>query len=373
MARVFVDTNVLFPFSVMDLMLALTEDAVHEVLWTEALLAEWERVIVRERRRSAESAASITASIREFFPEGEVAEEEYAHLVATMPGQDEDDRHHMAAAVAGSADTIVTWNRSDFPADALARMGIRVMDPDEYLCELIVEFPHQVVDTVVRLAAEKRRPPLTPSDIADRVAKAGAPNFAIRVKDHLDISRTADGSLQLAPRHDRGTVSPYVPASEVGAYLAAHRPPSCYNAKLIVPPHNPVGEAAHTIVLRAALLEMLTVWPDGTTLVVDYGDGAYVQALSYPPSVLTEIGQLDQSQLPAAVRFGWMDPAGFSARHADFESQPVWDKNPIREWTHPYDQLQEIAPFLAGSVRALLGCDPGDGYTLNIFNIHVGR
>jgi hypothetical protein len=34
MARVFVDTNVLFPFSVMDLMLALTEDSVHEVLWS---------------------------------------------------------------------------------------------------------------------------------------------------------------------------------------------------------------------------------------------------------------------------------------------------------------------------------------------------
>ena len=53
MARVFVDTNVLFPFSVMDLMLALTEDFVHEVLWSEALLAEWERVIVRQERRSA--------------------------------------------------------------------------------------------------------------------------------------------------------------------------------------------------------------------------------------------------------------------------------------------------------------------------------
>ncbi|GGL34697.1 hypothetical protein [Planomonospora parontospora] len=32
MARVFVDTNVLFPFSLMDLMLALAEDAVHTVL-----------------------------------------------------------------------------------------------------------------------------------------------------------------------------------------------------------------------------------------------------------------------------------------------------------------------------------------------------
>src|ERR1700760_2091802 len=32
-ARVFIDTNVLFPFSVMDLMLAFTEDGIHDVTW----------------------------------------------------------------------------------------------------------------------------------------------------------------------------------------------------------------------------------------------------------------------------------------------------------------------------------------------------
>jgi hypothetical protein len=31
-ARVFVDANVLFPFSVMDLMLALTDDGIHDVM-----------------------------------------------------------------------------------------------------------------------------------------------------------------------------------------------------------------------------------------------------------------------------------------------------------------------------------------------------
>jgi len=187
MARVFVDTNVLFPFSVMDLMLALTEDAVHEVLWTETLLAEWEHVIVRAQRRSAESAAAITAAIREFFPESRVDEVEYLGLVADLPGDDLDDRHHMAAAIAGGASAIVTWNRADFPADALARRGVEVMDPDDYLCGLIAEFPREVVDTVVRLAAEMRRPPLTPLDLAQSLAKAGAPNFAARLVAHLAI------------------------------------------------------------------------------------------------------------------------------------------------------------------------------------------
>ena len=54
-ARIFVDTNVLFPFSVMDLVLALGEDGVHTVVWTDALLDEWERVIVDQHRRSPET------------------------------------------------------------------------------------------------------------------------------------------------------------------------------------------------------------------------------------------------------------------------------------------------------------------------------
>lgn len=186
MARVFADTNVLFPFSIMDLMLALTEDAIHEVVWTEALLAEWERVIVREHHRAAESAASITAAIRGFFPEGRIAEEEYAQHIQAMPGDDPDDRRHMAAAVASRAQLIVTWNLADFPAEPLAELGVRVTDPDAYLCELIHELPNEVVATVVRLAAEKRRPPKTPSDLANDLAKAGVPAFAERLRAVLD-------------------------------------------------------------------------------------------------------------------------------------------------------------------------------------------
>jgi predicted nucleic acid-binding protein len=94
----------------MDLMLALSEDTVHEVDWTDALLDEWERVIVREQRRPSESAARITAAIREFFADSKIHESSYAHLVDDMPSADPDDRHHIAAAVAGNAAVIVTWN-----------------------------------------------------------------------------------------------------------------------------------------------------------------------------------------------------------------------------------------------------------------------
>lgn len=186
--RVFVDTNVLFPFSVMDLMPALTKDAVHELIWSERLLAEWERVIVREQRRSAGSAAAVTGAIRRFFAECEVKESEYAHLVGVMPGDDPDDRHHAAAALVGGAGILITWNLDDFPAEGLAERGLRVLDPDSYLCELYREWPREVRETVIRLAEEKRNPPLTVHDALARLAKAGVPHFADRLVASLGPS-----------------------------------------------------------------------------------------------------------------------------------------------------------------------------------------
>ena len=118
-------------------------------------------------------------------------ESDYAHLVADMPGGDPDDRLHMASAIAGGAATIVTWNRADFPAEPLAARGLQVCDPDEYFCALFDAWPDEVTATVVRLAGEKRRPPLTPADLVGVLAKAGVPAFAERLVIRLgDIGIT---------------------------------------------------------------------------------------------------------------------------------------------------------------------------------------
>jgi hypothetical protein len=106
-----------------------------------------------------------------------------------MPSPDPDDRHHIAAAVASNAAVIVTWNRTDFPAQPLARLGLRVADPDTYLQELLAEVPDEVLATVVRLADEKRNPPRTPLDLNQSLAKAGLPGFATKLDPllrHLD-------------------------------------------------------------------------------------------------------------------------------------------------------------------------------------------
>jgi predicted nucleic acid-binding protein len=97
-----------------ELMLALTEDGIHDVMWSDALLDEWERVIVLEHHRSPDAAAAITATIRQFFADTRILVESYRGLIAEVDGPDPDDDAHMAAVVAGQVELLVTWNHKDF-------------------------------------------------------------------------------------------------------------------------------------------------------------------------------------------------------------------------------------------------------------------
>lgn len=88
--RVYVDANELFPFTVMDVILALAEDLVVDVVWSDELLKEWQRVIVRDRRWTAESAASVAEAVRTFVASGRIDPGSYRHRMDDTPG---DPRH----------------------------------------------------------------------------------------------------------------------------------------------------------------------------------------------------------------------------------------------------------------------------------------
>lgn len=54
--RVFIDTSELFPFTIMDMLVTMSEDFLFTWVWTDELLDEWEEVIVREGVRTECSA-----------------------------------------------------------------------------------------------------------------------------------------------------------------------------------------------------------------------------------------------------------------------------------------------------------------------------
>ena len=179
--RVFIDTNELFPFTVMDVLLTLSEDRLFDWMWTDEVLDEWERVIVREKKRTASSAQSVTAAVRHGFASTRLDPATYRHLITDDLSPDAADRAHVAACISGSVDVVLTRNAKDFPIDRLALGDVRVRTSDDYLVELLVHRPRAVQESVTRLAASRTQPSMTRCELVARIDKAGAHAFAARL------------------------------------------------------------------------------------------------------------------------------------------------------------------------------------------------
>ena len=68
---------------------------------------------------------------------------------------------------------LVTWNSKDFDCGFIRKHAIRMVDPDEVLA------------TITRLAASKRRPPMKPAELVDALGRAGVNEFASLVRSQV--------------------------------------------------------------------------------------------------------------------------------------------------------------------------------------------
>lgn len=176
--RVFVDTNELFPFTVMDALLTLAEEQLLTWVWTDELLEEWERVIVREHQRSAESARSVTDAVRAHFGRYRIPPEQYRGLVDVELSPDPDDRVHVAACLGGGVDVLLTRNTVDMPVARLVDAGVEVMTADAFLVRLLRRRPSAIIEAVELMRSRKRRPPRSMPELIEDLTRAGASTFA---------------------------------------------------------------------------------------------------------------------------------------------------------------------------------------------------
>lgn len=183
--RVFIDTSELFPFTIMDVLLTMAEDLLFTWVWTDELLDEWQRVIVRESKRTPESARSVADAVRSYFGRYRINPELYKDKIADDLSPDPDDRAHAAACIHGGVDVLLTRNLKDFQAAAIAQAGVRVMTADTFLSNLLSHRRHAVIESFTRAANTRKNPPVSVADLAGTVANAGAPRFAEQIKTYL--------------------------------------------------------------------------------------------------------------------------------------------------------------------------------------------
>jgi PIN domain len=104
-------------------------------------------------------------------------------LVDQLQLPDPDDRHVLAAAIAGGARTIVTANLRHFPAASLQPHRITPVSPDQFLQDMLSTDADTVLAALSQQVRRYRRPPMDLDGLLTRLGRAGAPEFAKRVAD----------------------------------------------------------------------------------------------------------------------------------------------------------------------------------------------
>lgn len=153
--KVLLDACVLYPTVMREVVMGVAAEGLFEPLWSPRILEEW-----------AQAAAKLGPG-QETLARGEIAA-----LEARWPGTcvtprdgdlarlwlpDRNDVHVLAAAIAGSADVLLTLNTRDFPRHTLAEEGLRREVPDLFLRDLFDRHPDTVrkVADAVRAEAER--------------------------------------------------------------------------------------------------------------------------------------------------------------------------------------------------------------------------
>ena len=175
---VVLDTCVLFPAHLRDTLLRLAEIELFVPVWSAHIIGELERNLV-EFRIAPTAVARLTTLMSDTFPDASVIA--YEDLIPSMTCH-EKDRHVLAAAVRSGAAAVVTFNLRDFPARSTEPYGVDVVDPDDFLLDLLDLAPRELLDELARQAASNRRHPQTLVALLDALAKSGVPRFVGEVR-----------------------------------------------------------------------------------------------------------------------------------------------------------------------------------------------
>jgi predicted nucleic acid-binding protein len=183
------DTCVLVPSYLRDVLLQIAEHGVYRGLWSSEILAELHRTVharlVVRGNDEQTAAAYVERLLRQMetaFPDALV--ENWEPLLPTIHIPDPNDRHVVAAAVVGRADVIVTENRKDFPAAELPT-PLYVQSADVFLLDSLDLYPTAVLEAVRVVAARTGRtgPILNPGEVLAGIREA--PEFAARATPML--------------------------------------------------------------------------------------------------------------------------------------------------------------------------------------------
>lgn len=184
MFTAYLDTCTLVPIALSDTLLRVAQKGGFRPAWSERVLRSVRRVVLDVHPDLP--AARIDKRIDDmqaFFPDAMTTG--WETLIDGIHLPDVNDRHVVAGAIVARADMIVTANIKDFPDVELDRFDLHAKTPDDFLLDLMDLNPHGMVETIKAQARAALNPPQDIDDVLIALGRAGAPDFASAVREHL--------------------------------------------------------------------------------------------------------------------------------------------------------------------------------------------
>lgn len=174
----------LFPASLADLTLSAAEYGLFELVYSDHLLEEIQRVLIDNKGLATANAQRFIDEICATFPNGRLTASTYESAADSWTGPDDTDLMHLAAAARSGAAVLVTNNTKDFePAVPPAgQIKPTVMTADEFFCYLLDEgFEEDLVNVINAMVSANQRPPQTWDAMMQRLTTVGLHQFVDRL------------------------------------------------------------------------------------------------------------------------------------------------------------------------------------------------
>jgi len=167
------DANVLYSVAISDALMEVAATGIYAAKWSKAIDEEWVRNLAKNKNRPEADFHTRRDSMHDACPDWEVPEEGWKLIEPCLSLSDAKDRHVLAAAIAGHADSIVTINIKDFPASILHPLGITALHPDEFLLQQLQLEPLVVLPAFKAMRARLKNPAFTPDKFVDAMERNG--------------------------------------------------------------------------------------------------------------------------------------------------------------------------------------------------------
>lgn len=177
------DANVLYPFFQRDLLLNLAYEELFAPKWSDEIEREWTNHLKRNLPEISDKLPRTVTLMNRAFPDAKVSG--YMHHIETISLPDENDKHVLAAAIECEADTIITYNLSDFPKNELSKYDISPLDPDSFVMELKDMDITKVWNAINEMVKIRKNPEVSVKELIQQLSDRGLKMTARRLKKDL--------------------------------------------------------------------------------------------------------------------------------------------------------------------------------------------